>query len=171
VLWLSPGHGLDKEAIDLLPLTPAVIVVDDAHSSPADLAILLNYAAENAGTQLVLGVRGLEVRAIRNEVITSGFRQEQLCEVTVERLSLPESRELVASLADGLSLDRSLSEALARQARDTPFMAVLTLNMIRGGQLRGHLSLDIDLREQVMVTLWGHSDRKALTLSGPNPSN
>lgn len=151
VLWLSPGHDLDKDAIDLLPLTPAVIVVDDAHRSSADLAILLNYAAENAGTQLVLGVRGLEAQAIRNEVITIGFRQDQICEITVGRLTLPEGRELVASLADGLSLDFSLSEALARQARDTPFVAVLTLNMIKGGQLRGPLSLDSDLREQVMA--------------------
>lgn len=168
VLWLSPGHGLDKEAIDLLPLTPAVIVVDDAHRSPADLAILLNYAAENAGTQLVLGVRGLEVRAIRNEVITSGFRQEQICELTVERLTLPESRELVASLADGLSLDFSLSEALARQARDTPFVAVLTLNMIKGGQLRGPLSLDIDLREQVMAR-YGDILTGGIDAVGPEP--
>jgi hypothetical protein len=80
VLWLSPGHDLDKDAINLLPLTPAVIVVDDAHRSPGDLAILLNYAAENAGTQLVLGVRGLEAQAIRNEVIRIGFRQDQIRE-------------------------------------------------------------------------------------------
>lgn len=61
VLWLSPGHVLNKEAISLLPLTPAVVVVDDAHRSPADLAILLNYAVENAGTQLVLSVRRLQL--------------------------------------------------------------------------------------------------------------
>lgn len=168
VLWLSPGHGLDKDAISLLPLTPAVIVVDDAHRSPADLAILLNYAAENSGTQLVLGVRGLEAQAIRNEVIRIGFRQDQLREITVGRLSLPESRELVASLADGLALNRSLLEALARQARDTPFMAVLPLNMIRRGQLTGNLSLNSDLREQVMVR-YGDILTEGIDALGPEP--
>lgn len=168
VLWLSPGHGLDKDAIGLLPLTPAVIVVDDAHRSPADLAILLNYAAENSGTQLVLGVRGLEAQAIRNEVIRIGFRQEQLREITVGRLSLPESRELVASLADGLALNRYLLEALARQARDTPFMAVLTLNMIRRGQLTGHLALNNDLREQVLVR-YGDILTEGIDAVGPEP--
>jgi hypothetical protein len=168
VLWLSPGHGLDKDAISLLPLTPAVIVVDDAHRSPADLAILLNYAAENAGTQLVLGVRGLQAQAIRIEVIRIGLRQDQLREITVGRLSLPESRELVASLADGLALNRYLLEALARQARDTPFMAVLTLNMIRRGQLTGHLALNNGLREQVMVR-YGDILTKGIDAVGPEP--
>ncbi len=168
VLWLSPGHDLDKDAINLLPLTPAVIVVDDAHRSPTDLAILLNYAAENAGTQLILGVRGLEAQAIRKEVIRIGFRQDQLREITVGRLSLPESRELVASLADGLDLNRSLLEALARQARDTPFMAVLTLNMIRRGQLTGHLALNNDLREQVMAR-YGDILTEGVDAVGPEP--
>lgn len=168
VLWLSPGHDLDKDAINLLPLTPAVIVVDDAHRSPADLAILLNYAAENAGTQLVLGVRGLEAQAIRNEVIRIGFRQDQLHEITVGRLSLPESRELVGFLADGLDLNRSLLEALARQGRDTPSMAVLTLNMIRRGQLTGHLALNDDLREQVMVR-YGDILTEGVDAVGPEP--
>ncbi|MEE9095970.1 hypothetical protein [Pseudarthrobacter phenanthrenivorans] len=168
VLWLSPGHVLNKDAISLLPLTPAVIVVDDAHRSPAHLAILLNYAVANAGTQLVLSVRGLEAQAIRNEVIRMGIRQDQLCEITVGRLSLPESRELVASLADGLALNRSLLEALARQARDTPFMAVLTLNMIRRGQLTGHLALSNDLREQVMAR-YGHILTEGVDAVGPEP--
>ena len=76
-----PGHDLGTDAMKLLPMTPAVIVVDDAHRSPADLAILLNYAAENAGTQLLFGVRGLESQAIRTEVIRIGFRQDQIREI------------------------------------------------------------------------------------------
>ncbi|WP_284982869.1 hypothetical protein [Arthrobacter sp. efr-133-TYG-118] len=168
VFWLSPGHGLDKDAIKLLPQTPAVIVIDDAHRGAPDLAILLNYAAANAGTQLVLGVRGLEARSIRNEVIMRGFRLEKICEITVGRLTLPEGRELVASLADGLSLDSSHFEALARQARDTPFVAVLMLNMIKGGQLSGPLSLDSDVREQVMAR-YGDILTGGIDAVGPEP--
>lgn len=151
VLWLSLGRNLDKDAIDELPLTPAVVVVDDAHRSVMDLGILLNYAKENPETQIVLGVRGLESQLIRHELLRAGFRQDEIREIAVRRLSLREGRSLVDSLADGLGIHYGLSEALARQACEAPFLAVLTLSMIRRGQLTGHLTLDANLREQVMA--------------------
>ncbi len=102
-----PGHDLDTDAMKLLPMTPAVIVVDDAHRSPADLAILLNYAAENAGTQLLFGVRGLESQAIRTEVIRIGFRQDQIREIR--------SADFKKASASTTGADEaSLSRALAR---------------------------------------------------------
>lgn len=150
VLWLSPGRTPDVAAVRELPLTPAVVVVDDAHRL-ADLGPVLNYAKQYPDTQLVLGVRGLESRSILFELLRGGFSQNQVRDISVEPLTQRESRALVTALSDGLSLGYPLIEALVRQTRDSPFMAVLTLNMIRRGLLSGHLAVNTGLREQVMA--------------------
>ncbi|WP_229230730.1 P-loop NTPase [Sinomonas cyclohexanicum] len=150
VLWLSPGQSPDVAAVRELPLTPAVVVVDDAHRI-GDLGPLLNYAKQYPDTQLVLGARGLESRSILFGLLRGGFNQDEIRHISVEPLRERESRSLVTALSDGLSIDYPLTELLVRQACDAPFMAVLTLNMIRRGLLSGHLAVNAGLRQQVMA--------------------
>jgi len=151
VLWLSPGRAIDQDALSELPFEPAVIVVDDAHRDPHQLRSLLEYVRRRSDTQIVLGSRGAGVEPIRAALILGGYRDSQIQVVSVGPLSPGEARRLVESLASGLNLPFQIKEYVATQARDAPFLAVLTINLLRAGEMTGSLALDEGLREQVLA--------------------
>ncbi|WP_179011516.1 hypothetical protein [Paenarthrobacter ureafaciens] len=62
-----------------------------------------------------------------------------------------QARELVKSLAEGLNLSLAFTDHLVEQAVDSPYVAVLALNMVRRGELSGHLGLDQGFREQILL--------------------
>ncbi|WP_411375755.1 restriction endonuclease [Arthrobacter sp. MPF02] len=151
VLCLSPGRLWDSDVLHELPHTPSVIWVDDAHRDPSSLAPLLQYARRTAGTQLILSARQSGRDQVRAELVASGIRTQQIQEVSIGELSRGQARELVRSLADGLELSIAFIEHLVEQAQDSPFVAVLALNLVRCGELNGHLALDQGFREQILL--------------------
>ncbi|GEP27804.1 hypothetical protein E3O11_03470 [Cryobacterium levicorallinum] len=156
VVWLAPGRRVDQDALSELPLTPTVIVVDDAHRDPAQLVPLLSFCKNNPEAQLVLGSRGVGIEPVRAEVMRGGYRASQIVEIPVTDLTTKEGRRLVASASSGMDLPYGLSEFLAEQAKDSPFLAVLTINLIRKGELDGPLGLDSGLRAKVMARYQEH---------------
>ncbi|MDZ8171971.1 P-loop NTPase [Microbacterium xanthum] len=151
VLWLSPGRSIDADALRELPYTPAVIVIDDAHRLTDHLRALLEYAKHQPGTQIVLGSRGPGISTIRAQLVEAGVRDHQVQSVSINALTSAEGRVLVDSLLEGMTPPFELRVFLAEQARRSPFLAVLTANLLRAGELSGPLNLDTGLREQVMV--------------------
>ncbi|WBB82127.1 restriction endonuclease [Micromonospora sp. WMMD882] len=151
VVCLSPGRSLDQAAIDELPLTPAVVLVDDAHRDPAALAALLTYARLTEGTQVVLGSRTSGVAAVQAEIINARFAPAQVETIPVGELSRRDARKLVTSIADGLDLTLAAQEYFAGQAVDSPHVAVIGVNLIRSGRLTAPLKADNALRQQVLA--------------------
>lgn len=151
VLCLSPGRIQGTEALHELPHTPAVIFVDDAHRDPRSLNPLLQYARRTTGTQLVIASRISGRDQVRAELIESGMRAPQIHEVHIGDMSRGQARELVKSLAEGLNLSLAFTEHLVEQAVDSPYVAVLALNMVRRGELSGHIGLDKGFREQILL--------------------
>ncbi|MEU7613872.1 restriction endonuclease [Micromonospora sp. NPDC049204] len=151
VVCLSPGRSLDQTAIDELPHTPAVVLVDDAHRDPAALAALLTYARLTEGTQVVLGSRTSGVAAVQAEIINARFAPAQVETIPVEELSRRDARKLVTSIAHGLDLTLTAQEYFAGQAIDSPHVAVIGVNLIRSGRLTAPLKADDALRQQVLA--------------------
>lgn len=151
VLCLATGRQWDGDAIRELPHVPAVIWVDDAHRDPRSLTPLLNYARSTEGTQLVFASRGAGRDQVRSTLVEFGVGLDEIQEIVVGELKLGQARHLVRSLSDGMELSLELSEHLAHQALDSPHVAVLALNMARGGKLDGPLALDDGLREQILL--------------------
>lgn len=151
VLWLAPGRAIDADALKELPYTPAVIVVDDAHRLTGQLRPLLEYAKGQPGTQLVLASRSHGISAIRAQLIEADVRDHQVEEISLGELTSSEGRTLVDSLLEGLAPAFEFRRFLAEQSRRSPFLAVLTANLLRAGELSGPLALDAGLRQQVMV--------------------
>ncbi|MFD7656016.1 hypothetical protein ACFV4N_18765 [Actinosynnema sp. NPDC059797] len=150
VVFLSPGALLDTAALAELPHEPAVVVVDDAHQYQEGIAPLLTYARKVTGTQLVLAARPSGTSAIRSQITTARFASTQVAHIEVGELAKPEARSLVESLTDGLGLSWGIREYFTEQAVDSPYVAVVAANLIRRGELTAPLSVDTELRQQVL---------------------
>lgn len=151
VVFLSPGATLDATALAELPYGAAVIVVDDAHQYLEGVAPLLTRARTIAGTQLILATRPSGTPAIRTQITIARFSSAEVAHIEVGELTKPAARSLVESLTDGLALPWSVREHLAEQAVDSPYVAVVAANLIRRGELTAPLSVDAELRQQVLA--------------------
>lgn len=151
VLCLSTGRLWDSDVLRELPHTPSIIWVDDAHRDPRSLGPLLHYAQRTAGTQLIFAARLSGRDQVRAALIESGVRTGQIQEIRIGELGRVQARELVRSLTEGLELSVAFTEHLVQQAQDSPFVAVLALNMVRSGELNGHLALDQGFRDQILL--------------------
>ncbi|WP_411733285.1 restriction endonuclease [Paeniglutamicibacter sp.] len=150
VLCLSLGRQIDQQALQELPHTPSILVIDDAHRDPSALGPLFQYLRSTPGTKLILGSRNTGRDLIRAEIARFGIRTQQVEQIDVGELSAAETRRLVISLADGLGLSYSAITHFTKEARDSPLIAVLALNMIRRGELDGPLAFAPGLRQEVM---------------------
>lgn len=150
VFLLSQGAVLDATALAELPYGPAVIVVDDAHQYREGIALLLTYARNVAGIQLILASRPSGIPDIRSQITAARFSSAQVDHVEVGELTKPAAKSLVESLTEGLGLPWGLREHLAEQAVDSPYVAVVAANLIRRGELTAPLAVDAELRRQVL---------------------
>jgi hypothetical protein len=151
VICLSPGRVLDQAAMDELPSTPAIVMIDDAHKDPVALSPLLAYARLNDGIQLVLGSRGSGVNSLQSEIALSRYAPAQVETISVDQLSRQEARALVNGLAEGLDLTFAAREYFIGQATDSPHVAVIAINLIRRGELTAPPVVDTALRQQVLA--------------------
>jgi hypothetical protein len=151
VLWLTPGRSIDAEALGELPHSPAIVVIDDAHRDPAQLGALLSYRKAVPETRIVLGSRRTGQDPLRALLLRDGLTPAQIGEIDLPDLTAAEARRLVESLSSGLDLPFELVDHLAAKATDSPFIAVLAVNMIRRGELTGSLAMDNNLREVVLA--------------------
>lgn len=151
VRWLAPGRPLDSRVLEELPGGPAIVVVDDAHRVARQLRPMLEYAKHQPEVQLILATRGSGITSIRSELLEADLTEHQVEEVAVKDLSSAEGRALVDSLLDDLNPSTEFRVFLADQARRSPFLAVLTVSLLRAGKLTGPLALDASLRKQVMM--------------------
>ena len=149
VLVLAPGMPLDVAAIADLPGSPALVIIDDAHQEPDALEKVLAYARQTAGTQVVMAARPSALAAVRAQIVDR-LAPDQLCTIDIGELTRRDARELINGLAVGLDLDFGLKEYLAGQAMHSPHVAVLTVGLIRRGELTGALAVAPDLRERVL---------------------
>ncbi len=150
IVVLAPNMPLGSSAMADLPGQPAVVVVDDAHADPSSLGLLVTYAAQVPETQLVVSFRPTSADAVRNQFTT--FAPSDVLEVDLGQLSGAEATRLVEGLVQKAGLDASwdLVSYLAGQARHSPHVAVITVNLIASGDLQGPLAVDSSLRERVL---------------------
>ena len=143
---------LDSAALAELPGYPAVILTEDAHRAPDDLAPLLSYTRRTAGTKLVITARVTGTGEVRAVLQRAGFDTGQILEVPIEPLTLGAARALVDALAAGGSaLPAAFDEFLAAEGRDTPLIPVVAISMARAGKLTaGPLAFDQGFRDEIL---------------------
>jgi hypothetical protein len=142
----------DSAALSELPGNPAVILTEDAHRAPDDLAPLLTYTKHSPGTKLVITARATGADEVRAALHHAGFDTGQILEVPIEPLTLGAARALVDTLAaDGPALPAEFDEFLAAEGRDTPLIPVVAISMARAGRLApGPLALDQGFRDEIL---------------------
>lgn len=150
VVCLSEGHQFAAHALQELTVDPQVVFVDDAHRSPAELAALLSMARGLPDVQVVLATRSSGRSGVVEQTARAEFGPSERSVLDVGSLSVKESRRLVDGLTADMNVSFALKNHLARQAEHSPFVAVLTTNMMRRGELSGFVGLDSDLRLHVL---------------------
>ena len=150
VVCLAEGRHFTTESLQELWMGPQVVFVDDAHRSPAALATLLSMARNSPDVQVVLATRPSGRSGVVEQIALAEFGPSERLIVDVGSLSTKDSRRLVDGLTEGMSVSFGLKNYLAQQAEHSPFVAVITANMIRRGELSGHIGLNSDLRVQVL---------------------
>jgi len=150
VVCLSEGRQFMAEALRELWMGPQVVFVDDAHRSPAALATLLSMARDSRDVQVVLATRPSGRSGVLEQTALAEFGPTERLVIDVGSLSTKDSRRLVDGLTKGMKVSFGLKSYLAQQAEHSPFVAVITANMIRRGELSGHIGLDSGLRLQVL---------------------
>jgi hypothetical protein len=169
VLVHQERRPLDSAALSELPGNPAVILTEDAHRAPDDLAPLLTYTKHTPGTKLLITARATGADEVRAALQRAGFDTGQILEVPIEPLTLGAARALVDTLAaDGPALPAEFDEFLAAEGRDTPLIPVVAISMARAGRLAtGPLALDQGIRDEI---LRAYADVTAGDVSGwPRP--
>jgi len=170
VLVHQERRPLDSAALTELPSAPAVILTEDAHRVPDDLAPLVNYTRHTPGTKLVITARATGAEEVRAVLQRAGFDRGQILEVPIKPLTLGAARALVDTLAaDGPALPAEFDEFLAAEGRDTPLIPVVAISMARAGTLTaGPLALDQGFRDEI---LHAYADVTAGDLPGwPRPT-
>jgi len=152
VLVHQERRPLDSVALAELPSNPAVILTEDAHRVPEDLAPLLNCARRTAGTKLVITARATGTDEVRAVLQHAGFDTGQILEIPIEPLMLGAARALVDRLAaGGPALPAAFDEFLVAEGRDTPLIPVVAVSMARAGRLTaGPLALDQGFRGEIL---------------------
>lgn len=150
IVCLSPGFRLTSESMGELRNGPTVILVDDAHTDPATLAPLLEFARSQRDVQVLLAVRPSARSAVLEQVILARFGPSETCTIDVGVLGSKQALELVESLCDGMNISFPLKRYFAEQARHSPFVAVIAMNLIRRRELVGPLAVDGGLRAQIL---------------------
>lgn len=158
VLSLLEGHELHDRSLDELPHAPAVLLVDDGDDQLRAVEQLVQYAIRNPQTHLIVTCRKQRAAAVRDLLLRA--RLPAACVETIDLgpLTARQAHELVEDIANGLGLTYPARSAIARLAEEAPFLGVLSVNLIRTGDLTGNLSLNQDLRNQVLL-----SYRRSLT--------
>jgi hypothetical protein len=151
VLSLLEGHGLHDGNLDELPHAPAVLLVDDGDDRLGAVEHLVQYAIRNPKTHLVITCRKQRIASIRDLLLHARLPTNSVETVDVGPLTPRQARDLVDDLADGLNLTYPAKLAIARLTEEAPFLGVLSVNLIRSGDLTGTLSLNQDLRNQVLA--------------------
>ena len=152
VLVHQERRPLDSAALSELPSGPAVILTEDAHRSPDDLAPLANYTRRTAGTRLVITARTTDAAEVGAVLQRAAFDTGEIREVQIRPLTLGAARALVDALAaGGPALPAQFDEFLAAEGRDTPLIPVVAISMARAGRLTaGPLALDRGFREEIL---------------------
>jgi len=151
VLVVNDRRIVDAAALGELPNSEAVILIEDAHRDPDGIATALQHARSTPGVKVLLTTRPSAGDQVRRSVKTARFDGTEILDVSLEPLTLAASRELVAELVgDGPTLPAAFVEALAREARATPLIAVLAVGMISRGELSAALSVDANFRQEVL---------------------
>ncbi|TCB94444.1 hypothetical protein E0H26_21210 [Micromonospora zingiberis] len=151
VVCLAAGHRFHAAAMTELRMGPMVILIDDAHTDPAALAPLLAFVRERADVQLVLATRPSAKTGVVEQVALAQFGPSELAVVDVGQLAPKQARQLVKALTEGMRLRFPLTSYLAKQAEHSPFVAVITVNLIRRGELTASLGVDAALRTQILT--------------------
>ncbi|WP_143832873.1 MULTISPECIES: P-loop NTPase [Nocardiopsis] len=151
VICLRPGWVFSEKAMGELRGGASVVVVDDAHVDIEALAPLLRFARSREDVQVVLATRPSALEAVNQQVILAGFRPSERTSVSVGELTRTQAQSLVRELTDGMGLGFDLRSYLAGQAQHSPYVAVITTNLIRHGELTAALAVDANLRETVLA--------------------
>jgi hypothetical protein len=155
VICLRPGWVFSEKAMSELRVGASVVVVDDAHVDTEALAPLLMFARSQEEVQVVLATRPSALEAVNQQAILAGFRPSERTIVSVGELTRTEAQRLVKGLTDGMGLGFDLRSYLAVQAEHSPYVAVITTNLIRHGELTAALAVDANLRETVLARYRG----------------
>ncbi|MCC3653925.1 restriction endonuclease [Streptomyces sp. S07_1.15] len=150
IFCLAPGRVFSDRALAELRIGASVVVIDDAHVEPEALASLLAFARSRDDVQVILATRPSGLRAIREQAVQAGFRPAEQETVSVDELRRTDAERLVQGLTDGVGLRFELRAYLAGQAEHSPHVAVITINLIKRGELTASLAVDAGLRQTVL---------------------
>jgi hypothetical protein len=151
VVCLSAKQRFEQSSMIELRMGPMVLLVDDAHNDPAALEPLLAFARQRPEVQLVLATRPSVRLDLISRINEAGFGASEVALIEVGVLSMKHARHLVATLTEDLNVSFQLQTYLAEQAQHSPFVAVITANLMRRGELTRALAADDGLRSHVLA--------------------
>lgn len=151
VLSLIEGHDLQGGSLDELPHTPAVLFVDDGDDRIGAVEHLTQYAIRNPQTHLVITCRKQRAAVIQDLLLHARLPTNCIETIDVGPLTAREAGRVVDDLTEDLGLSYPGRRAIARLTEEAPFLGVLTVNLVRSGDLSGNLSLNQGLRSEVLA--------------------
>jgi hypothetical protein len=151
VVCLSAKQRFEQSSMIELRMGPMVLLVDDAHNDPAALEPLLAFVRQRPDVQIVLATRPSATLDLIGRINEAGFGASEVAQVDVGILSMKHARHLVRTLTEDLDVRFQLQTYLADQAQHSPFVAVITANLMRRGELTRALGSDDGLRTHVLA--------------------
>ena len=155
VCFLLTGTAVDAGLVDQLPEGRSVLVIDDAHETPALEALLHALSVFRPEIRVILATRPYGVAHIRAAAQRANLADEPV-EVELTDLSLPQVTALAAEVlqAEGyLGPVGQLADNIALLTRDCPLATVIGARLVARGQIPPNaLASDRQFRDRLMTS-------------------
>ncbi len=138
IRFLLPGTAVAPGLVEQLPEGPSVLVIDDAHETPALDALLYAVAALRPEIRVIAASRPCGVVRIRSVAQRANLVDKPL-EVKLGELSLPEVTELAAEVLRVEGFPGAVGEMahnIAVLTRDCPLVTVIGARLVARGQIQ-----------------------------------
>ncbi|WP_276969209.1 helix-turn-helix domain-containing protein [Ferrimicrobium acidiphilum] len=137
VRFLLPGTAVTAGLVEQLPEGRSVLVIDDAHETPALDGLLYAVAALRPEIRVIAATRPYGVAHIRSVAQSANLVDKPL-EIGLRELSLPEVTALATEVMQAESFSGVISELahnVAVLTRDCPLATVIGARLVAGGQI------------------------------------
>jgi transcriptional regulator with XRE-family HTH domain len=137
VRFLLPGTAVAAGLVEQLPEGRSLLIIDDAHETPALDGLLYAVAALRPDIRVIAASRPYGVARIRSVAQRANLVDKPL-EIELEDLSLPEVTALAAEVLqaeDFLGPVSTLARNVAALTRDCPLATVIGARLVARGQI------------------------------------
>ncbi len=138
VYFLLPGTAVTAGLVEQLPAGRSLLVIDDAHDSPALDSLLYALASLRPEIRVIAASRPYGVARIRSVAQRANLVEKPL-EIELRDLSLPEVTALAAQVlqADGfLGPVIDVARSIAALTQDCPLGTVIGARLVARGQIQ-----------------------------------